>query len=101
MHLQVWDLWREHKALDAVDSTLGHSFPSDVVLRCIHIGLLCVQENHMNRPSMWEVVFMLGNETTLPPPKKPAFILNHNEDNPESSGGSSINEFTCTTIYAR
>ncbi|KAI4296557.1 hypothetical protein L6164_036506 [Bauhinia variegata] len=98
---KVWDLWRQQKALDMVDSTLGHSFPPAVVLRCIHIGLLCVQESHMNRPSMWEVVFMLRNQSTLPRPKKPAFILNHNEDNPESLGGSSVNEVTCTTMYAR
>ncbi|KAI4296555.1 hypothetical protein L6164_036504 [Bauhinia variegata] len=91
---KVWDLWRQQKALDMVDSTLGPSFPPAVVLRCIQIGLLCVQESHLNRPSMWNVVFMLGNETTLPQPKQPAFILNHNEDNPESLGGSSVNEIT-------
>uniref|UniRef100_A0A0R0IPR8 non-specific serine/threonine protein kinase n=1 Tax=Glycine max TaxID=3847 RepID=A0A0R0IPR8_SOYBN len=75
-----------------------------LVLRCIQIGLLCVQENAINRPSMLEVVFMLGNETTLPPPKKPAFLFNENQDLPESStsgGGSSINEVTTTIISAR
>lgn len=77
---------------------------SALVLRCIQIGLLCVQENAINRPSMLEVVFMLGNETTLPPPKKPAFLFNENQDLPESStsgGGSSINEVTATSISAR
>ncbi|TKY59366.1 G-type lectin S-receptor serine/threonine-protein kinase [Spatholobus suberectus] len=100
----VWILWTEGRALDIVDSTLGQSYPPALVLRCIQIGLLCVQENAINRPSMLEVVFMLGNETPLSPPQKPAFLFNGNQDLPESSpsgGGSSINEVTATTISAR
>lgn len=96
-------LWTEGRALDIVDSTLGQSYPPDVVLRCIQIGLLCVQENAVNRPSMLEVVFMLGNETPLRGPQKPAFLFNGNRDSQESSsgGGSSVNEITVTTIGAR
>ncbi|XP_057417707.1 G-type lectin S-receptor-like serine/threonine-protein kinase RKS1 [Lotus japonicus] len=99
----VWMLWTEGRALDIVDSTLGQSYPPDVVLRCIQIGLLCVQENAVNRPSMLEVVFMLGNETPLRGPQKPAFLFNGNRDSQESSsgGGSSVNEITVTTIDAR
>ncbi|RDX99970.1 Cysteine-rich receptor-like protein kinase 5, partial [Mucuna pruriens] len=91
----VWILWMEKRALDIVDSTLGQSYPHALVLRCIQIGLLCVQENAINRPSMIEVVFMLGNETPLSPPQKPAFLFNGNRDLPEpstSGRGSSINE---------
>ncbi|CAJ1936282.1 unnamed protein product [Sphenostylis stenocarpa] len=100
----VWILWTEGKALELVDSTLRQSYPPALVLRCIQIGLLCVQENAMNRPSLSEVVFMLGNETPLSPPQKPAFLFNRDKDLPESStsgGGSSINEVTATTISAR
>ncbi|KAL3010950.1 hypothetical protein AAZX31_07G173800 [Glycine max] len=100
----VWILWTEGRVLDIVDSTLCQSYPPALVLRCIQIGLLRVQENAINRPSMLEVVFMLGNETPLSPPKKPAFLFNENQDLPESStsgGGSSINEVTATSISAR
>lgn len=43
--------------------------------RCIHVALLCIQENAMDRPTMLNVVFMLRNEMTvpLPTPKRPAF----------------------------
>ena len=103
VHVQVWELWREGRALDMVDSTLGQSYPSNVVLKCIQIGLLCVQESAINRPSMLEVVFMLRNETPIKPPQKPAFIFNGDQDRPESSnsggGSSSVNEMT--TISAR
>ncbi|GAU20779.1 hypothetical protein TSUD_84970 [Trifolium subterraneum] len=100
----VWTLWTEGRALDTVDSTLNQSYPPTIVLRCIQIGLLCVQENGMSRPSMSEVVFMLANETPLCQPQKPAFLFNGNQDLQESStsgGGSSINELTETTISAR
>ena len=87
-----------------VNSTLGQSYPLDVVLKCIQIGLLCVQESAINRPFMLEVVFMLRNETPIKPPLKPAFIFNGDQNHPESSnseGGSSlINEMTTTIISA-
>ncbi|KAK2350675.1 G-type lectin S-receptor serine/threonine-protein kinase RKS1 [Trifolium repens] len=100
----VWTLWTEGRALVMVDPALNQSYPSAIVLSCIHIGLLCVQENAMNRPTMSEVVFMLANETPLCQPQKPAFLFNGNQDFQDSStsgGGSSINEVTETTISGR
>ncbi|KAM3749525.1 hypothetical protein ACB098_05G192100 [Castanea mollissima] len=35
----VWELWREDRALDIVDSSITESFVSHEVLRCIQIGL--------------------------------------------------------------
>ncbi|RHN62551.1 putative protein kinase RLK-Pelle-DLSV family [Medicago truncatula] len=100
----VWTLWTEGRALDTVDPALNQSYPSAIVLRCIQIGLLCVQENAINRPSMLDVVFMLANEIPLCPPQKPAFLFNGSKYLQESStsgGGSSVNEVTETTISAR
>ncbi|XLT87852.1 hypothetical protein HN873_009605, partial [Arachis hypogaea] len=100
----VWKLWTEGRALDVVDSTLGQSYPPEIALRCIQIGLLCVQESVNNRPSMLEVVFMLRNEAPICSPQKPAFLFNGNLDMKDSStsgGGSSVNEVTVTTISAR
>ncbi|WJX52288.1 hypothetical protein P8452_38417 [Trifolium repens] len=100
----VWTLWTEGRALDIVDPALNQSYPSAIVMRCIQIGLLCVQENAMNRPTMSEVAFMLCNETPLCQPQKPAFLLIGKQDLQDSStsgGGSSINEVTETTISGR
>ncbi|XP_052307807.1 G-type lectin S-receptor-like serine/threonine-protein kinase RKS1 isoform X6 [Populus trichocarpa] len=100
----VWDLWREGRALELVDTLMGDSYPEDQVLRCIQIGLLCVQESAMDRPSMSNVVFMLSNDTTLPSPKQPAFILkkSYNSGDPSTSEGShSINEVTITMLGPR
>ena len=98
----MWILWTEGRALDIVDSTLPQSYSPALVLRCIQVGLLCVQENAANRPSLSEVVLMLGNETPLSAPQKPAFLLNGDlPDSLTSRGGSSINEITATTVSAR
>lgn len=46
------------------------------MLRCVHIGLLCVQETAGSRPTMASVVLMLGTSTiTLPIPSKPAYFM--------------------------
>nr|XP_034906391.1 G-type lectin S-receptor-like serine/threonine-protein kinase RKS1 [Populus alba] len=95
----VWDLWREGRALELVDTLMGDSFHEDQVLRCIQIGLLCVQESAMDRPSMSNVVFMLSNDTTLPSPKQPAFIMKesyYSGDPSTSEGSHSINGVTIT-----
>ncbi|MBA0723258.1 hypothetical protein Golax_003853 [Gossypium laxum] len=100
----VWELWKEEKAMEVVDSSLADSYSTDEILKCIQIGLLCVQECATNRPTMLTVVFMLSNETTLPSPEQPAFIAKkiHKSDEISISGGTkSINEVTVTMIDAR
>jgi hypothetical protein len=47
------------------------------MMRCIHIGLLCVQENVAERPTMASVVLMLSSfSLTLQIPSQPAFFMN-------------------------
>ena len=101
---QVWELWRVDRALDIVDSSINESFVSLEVLRCIQIGLLCVQENAMDRPTMLAVILMLSSEITLPSPKQPAFIFQRATNEFESiTGGEpySINDMTITEFEAR
>ncbi|OVA11173.1 Protein kinase domain [Macleaya cordata] len=71
----AWKHWREGTALELMDSTLGDSVLRNQVIRCIHIGLLCVQENIEDRPTMSSVVLMLNSHSlTLPSPSQPAFF---------------------------
>ncbi|KAF3455589.1 hypothetical protein FNV43_RR00223 [Rhamnella rubrinervis] len=98
----VWELWNEERVLDIVDPALCQPFSTDEVSRCIHIGLLCVQEAATERPTMSDVIFMLGNETTLPPPKTPAFTFQSTESPKSISGGAvSLNRVSITTLEAR
>ncbi|KDP20845.1 hypothetical protein JCGZ_21316 [Jatropha curcas] len=102
----VWELWSKDDVLKIVDSSLEGSYPPHEVLRCIQIGLLCVQENAIDRPAMFEVILMLSSETALPSPKKPAFIFIASSSNNNSFGAgeersSSVNEVTITAFVAR
>jgi hypothetical protein len=44
-------------------------------VKCVNVGLLCVQEDPNDRPTMSNVVTMLDSEAaTVPTPKQPAFV---------------------------
>ncbi|XP_017183102.2 receptor-like serine/threonine-protein kinase SD1-8 [Malus sylvestris] len=59
-------LWNVGKGLEIIDSSYSHS----EVLRCMQIGLLCVQERAEDRATMSSVVMTLSSETaaTMPHP---------------------------------
>ncbi|VVB06885.1 unnamed protein product [Arabis nemorensis] len=68
----VWKSWREGKVLNIVDPSLIETRGlSDEIMKCIHISLLCVQENAESRPTMASVVVMLNaNSLTFPRPSQ-------------------------------
>ena len=52
------------------------------VLRCIHVGLLCIQKFAEDRPIMSCVLSMLTNEEAiLPQPKQPGFFIERSSGN--------------------
>ncbi|RWR88309.1 cysteine-rich receptor-like protein kinase 10 isoform X2 [Cinnamomum micranthum f. kanehirae] len=86
----AWQLWSSNQGLELIDPLIVDSCPIDEALRYIHIGLLCVQEDAADRPTMSLVVLMLGSEyAALPEPKKPAFYAGKVVS---TSGGSSTME---------
>ncbi|XP_073005368.1 G-type lectin S-receptor-like serine/threonine-protein kinase At4g27290 [Typha latifolia] len=69
-----WELWKEGRWFELIDQSLDERFPRNEMVRCIHIALMCVQENAADRPTMSGVVAMLSSESTaLSDPKQPAF----------------------------
>ena len=89
--------------MEIVDSSLGDQYAIEI-LRCIQIGLLCVQEHTTDRPTMSAVILMLGNDTPFPYPKQPAFILKStytSRDRSISEIANSVNEVTITMMDAR
>ncbi|WVY99076.1 hypothetical protein V8G54_031227 [Vigna mungo] len=70
----AWRKWREGTAVNIVDPSLNNNSIINEVMRCIHIGLLCVQENLTDRPTMATVMLMLSSYSlSLPIPSEPAF----------------------------
>ncbi|KAL5147539.1 G-type lectin S-receptor-like serine/threonine-protein kinase [Glycine soja] len=70
----AWRLWKECTPKEFIDTCLGDSYVISEALRCIHIGLLCVQHLPDDRPNMTSVVVMLSSESVLPQPKEPVFL---------------------------
>ncbi|XP_014521902.1 cysteine-rich receptor-like protein kinase 28 [Vigna radiata var. radiata] len=72
----AWRSWKEGKAINIVDPSLNNNSRHEIP-RCIHIGLLCVQENLVDRPTRDTIVLMLNNHSlSLPIPAEPAFYMN-------------------------
>ncbi|CAI0456849.1 unnamed protein product [Linum tenue] len=104
----AWNLWKEGSPLQLMDPALEDSCNSkDQILRCINIGLLCMEYNAIDRPEMSEVISMLTSEVSqLPIPEQPGFTMTRLREKEASSSTSgsefwSSNEFTITKIIAR
>ncbi|XP_014518521.1 receptor-like serine/threonine-protein kinase SD1-8 [Vigna radiata var. radiata] len=103
----AWRHWRDGSALELVDSSIGDSYSASEVLRCIHVGLLCVQERAEDRPTMSSVMLMLSSESSLmPQPRNPGFSLGKNTAEIDSSSSKqdeswSVNQVTVTLLDAR
>ncbi|XP_058197647.1 cysteine-rich receptor-like protein kinase 10 isoform X11 [Rhododendron vialii] len=71
----AWKLWRDGTPLDLMDPTLQGSYSRNEVTRCVHIALLCVQDDPDARPSMATIVLMLNSySATLSLPQPPTFL---------------------------
>ncbi|KAL5841908.1 hypothetical protein ACOSQ3_012511 [Xanthoceras sorbifolium] len=71
----AWKNWNDGTASNLIDPSLRDGSTNEI-MKCIHIGLLCVQENVSDRPTMASVVVMLSSENvTLPAPSKPGFFM--------------------------
>lgn len=53
-----------------IDYSLDRKYPEAEVLKCVNIGLLCVQQNPVDRPTMADVMVLLNSDATssLPVP---------------------------------
>uniref|UniRef100_A0ACD5X1N3 Uncharacterized protein n=1 Tax=Avena sativa TaxID=4498 RepID=A0ACD5X1N3_AVESA len=72
----VWDHWQKETPLETMDPSLDRKNTETEVLKCIHLGLLCLQENPADRPTMLDVLVMLhGDASSFSEPSKPAFTF--------------------------
>uniref|UniRef100_A0A0D3GS23 Uncharacterized protein n=1 Tax=Oryza barthii TaxID=65489 RepID=A0A0D3GS23_9ORYZ len=109
----TWEHWTSDKAIELIDPSLGNHYPVDKVLKCIHIGLLCVQPKPADRPLMSAVNAMLSSTGTvrLPCLSRPSFWVQeigatassgaNSEQNPHNSRKMSQNEQPITELEPR
>ncbi|KAF7811121.1 cysteine-rich receptor-like protein kinase 15 isoform X1 [Senna tora] len=110
----AWKEWNDGTPIEVLDPFLLESCSQIEVIRCVQIGLLCVQENPDDRPTMAEIVSYFSNTSIeLPFPKQPAFFM-HSTENPtmaadleylgqfsQSSKPSSTNEMSKSELLPR
>ncbi|XP_074307523.1 cysteine-rich receptor-like protein kinase 15 [Silene latifolia] len=105
---RAWRLWNEGEALNLIDTELGDTFVKEEVLKCIQIGLLCIQENAIDRPRMTSIVASLnGQSVSLPAPKPPNFFgcAVHDDSQDISNKYAAMYRYTgpekITDVYSR
>ncbi|CAD5328799.1 unnamed protein product [Arabidopsis thaliana] len=84
----VWKLWENKTMHELIDPFIKEDCKSDEVIRYVHIGLLCVQENPADRPTMSTIHQVLTTSSiTLPVPQPPGFFFRNGPgSNPSSQG---------------
>ncbi|XP_078158349.1 cysteine-rich receptor-like protein kinase 19 isoform X4 [Carex rostrata] len=95
----AWVTWKDGSISELICPTLTQVSQRQIE-RCIHVALLCVQENQVDRPIMSDVIMFLTTETIiLPEPKQPAYFnVSVTED---AAGSCSINYVTLTNLEVR
>ncbi|CAA7392123.1 unnamed protein product [Spirodela intermedia] len=72
----VWNHWNQGAVLQVVDQSIAAQCQTAAVMRCIHISLLCVQNDPMTRPNMSDVALMMSSfSVSLRAPSRPAFLI--------------------------
>ncbi|KAJ4703332.1 G-type lectin S-receptor-like serine/threonine-protein kinase [Melia azedarach] len=102
----VWKMWNEKNIVMLIDPVISDPRFHSEIFRCIHVGLLCVQEFANDRPNVSTVISMLNSEIVdLPVPKQPPFTERQNVMDTEFSEQSqkrfSANNVTVTVIEGR
>ena len=98
----MWKNWRDGKALDVIDPILRDRGDSTHdMIRCIHVALLCVQENAVDRLTMGSAVAMLSTPmTTLQEPSQPAFANKTGTEFSSADSRFSSSEFEESSLMA-
>ncbi|EEF43989.1 conserved hypothetical protein [Ricinus communis] len=101
IHLRVVGTLHGNDGVKTGVEALSGSFSSSEAIRCVNIGLLCVQDKAADRQNMKAVVSMLSVETKLPQPKEPTFFFQiafNCHVHSENQHALSINEVTESII---
>ncbi|THG17409.1 hypothetical protein TEA_029782 [Camellia sinensis var. sinensis] len=99
----AWKLWNEDNIVTLVDPMISYQYFRQDILRCVHVGLLCVQEFSVDRPTISTALSMLMSEISyLPTPKQPAFTQRlKRQSSQQSQSRCSRNELTITIVDGR
>ncbi|CAH8359049.1 unnamed protein product [Eruca vesicaria subsp. sativa] len=93
----TWRLWRDGSPLEIVDPSFQENCQVNETSRCVHIALLCVQEEVEDRPTMSEIVQMLTTSSiALPVPQPPGFFLRMKPEKVREAGPTMDSSALCS-----
>ncbi|KAK7380205.1 hypothetical protein VNO78_32703 [Psophocarpus tetragonolobus] len=97
----VWKQWRDSTPFNTLDPNVADNFSESEVIKCIKIGLLCVQQDPDVRPTMVTVVSYLSSHfIELPTPEEPAFFLRGRMDENIVARESSSSQSNTSTQFS-
>ncbi|WVZ96474.1 hypothetical protein U9M48_042109 [Paspalum notatum var. saurae] len=83
----VWEHWAKGNVVGLIDPSLGDHHlhpPIEQMLKCLHIGLLCIQRKPVARPMMsWVNVMLCSSTVRLPSLSRPALCIQEQEQEQE------------------
>ncbi|XP_028103670.1 receptor-like serine/threonine-protein kinase SD1-8 [Camellia sinensis] len=102
----AWENWKEGSCLKFIDPSIRETCDIQEALKCIAVGLLCVQEFPRDQPTRYIAILMRSNENvSIPSPKEPAFSTCRSSNTvsypSQTSSSYSNNEVTITMPDAR
>jgi hypothetical protein len=102
-YVQAWTLWKDGKALELMDTSIFiNSKNNSEVMRCIHVGLLCVQDSPTNRPLMSDITVMLNSpDALLLQPKQPGYFICGVAGHVKPSSSYTVHDTIITTVEPR
>ncbi|KAJ1261727.1 hypothetical protein BS78_09G053300 [Paspalum vaginatum] len=89
----VWEHWARGNVVRLIDPSVSdhrHHLPIEQMLKCLHIGLLCVQRKPAARPMMsWVNVMLCSTTVRLPSLSRPALCIQETEQELVSASDNS------------
>ncbi|XP_013738358.2 putative cysteine-rich receptor-like protein kinase 23 [Brassica napus] len=105
----TWRLWSNGSPLELVDPSFQENYQTNEITRCIHIALLCVQEEAEDRPTMSAILQMLTTSSiSLAVPRPPGFFFRSRHEQAgradpamDMSALFSVNDASITSVAPR
>ncbi|KAL0727217.1 hypothetical protein Bca4012_023310 [Brassica carinata] len=105
----TWRLWSNGSPLELVDPSVQDNYQTNEITRCIHIALLCVQEEAEDRPTMSAILQMLTTGSiALAVPRPPGFFFRSRHEEVGREGPSmhmsalcSVDDASITSVAPR
>ena len=95
---QGWTAWEAGQIDEEFDPVVFKERQLMEIRRHVQVGLLCVQQDRTDRPTMADVLQMLSGKKELPTPKKPMYTESYDKWRPASGPSANGNDRTRPSV---